>query len=63
MSQKNNELGNGISFIRSPAKHGDYYVFTIPNDYIKTGEIDPDTVYKIILKPLMKKPSKKKELG
>ncbi len=44
-----------ISFIRSPAKHGKYYVITIPNDYIKSGEIDPKMMYKVILKPLKKR--------
>jgi len=53
MSQHENK--EEISFIRSPAKRGDYYVFTIPNDYFKSGEIDPDTIYKIILKSLKKK--------
>ncbi len=44
-----------ISFTRSPAKHGKYYVFTIPNDYIKSGEVDPEIMYKVILKPFKKK--------
>jgi len=46
------ETGEAISFTRSPAKHGKYYVITIPNDYIKSGEIDPNMIYKVILKPI-----------
>lgn len=44
-----------IRFTRAPAKHGDYYVFTIPNAMVKSGEIDPDMYYKIRLRPLKKK--------
>jgi len=47
-----------ISFTRSIAKHGKYYVITIPNNMIKSGEIDSNMMYKVILKPLKKKNKK-----
>ncbi len=56
MSQ--DKIDDSISFTRSPAKHGNYFVFTIPNDYIKSGEVDPNMIYKVILKPLKKKEDK-----
>lgn len=44
-----NWLEKGISFIRSPAKTGDRYVFTIPKSYIRNKLIDPEKKYKIFL--------------
>ena len=57
-----------ITFIRKPAKHGwikssdgkkeQTFVFTIPQNYIRSGKIDPDFKYKIEL--TLQKPSKEK---
>lgn len=41
-----------ISFIGTPAKHGDYYIFHIPNKLIKKNLIHPDQTYQLDLKPL-----------
>jgi len=54
-SDQNDNLGMSVSFTRSPAKHGPYYIFQIPNNLIKSGEINPDYLYKIIVIPLKKK--------
>lgn len=39
----------GIRFKRKPAKMGDRYVFTIPQNYIENGLIDPKETYIIFL--------------
>ncbi|GAI88747.1 unnamed protein product, partial [marine sediment metagenome] len=31
-----------IVFIRNPAKHGDYFIFQIPNKLIKHNIVDPN---------------------
>lgn len=48
-----------ISFYRKPAKHGwitskdgskeQTYVFTIPQDYIRSNQIDPEFKYKVTI--------------
>jgi hypothetical protein len=48
-----------ISFVRRPAKHGamkladgsreNTYIFTIPQNYIRSGLIDPENKYKLII--------------
>jgi hypothetical protein len=43
-----------INFIGTPAKHGDYYIFHIPNKLIKKHVIDPEETYQISLKPAKK---------
>lgn len=43
-----------ITFICRPAKHGNYYIFHIPNKLIKNDLIKPDTTYKISLESLPK---------
>lgn len=56
MSEKNDEIIiEEVSFTAPPGKHGDYYIFHIPNALIKSGEIDPDYIYKVRVKPLKKK--------
>lgn len=50
MSNDNIEfLKKGIKFRRKPAKMGDRYVFTIPQNYIENGLIDTDQEYIIFL--------------
>lgn len=44
-----------ISFVGTPAKHGDYYIFQIPNKLIKAKVIDPDETYQLDLKIIKKK--------
>jgi len=39
-----------IQFTKKPAKHGDYYIFHIPNSFIKEGLIDPHKEYTVYLK-------------
>jgi len=39
----------GIRFKRKPASMGGRYVFTIPQNYINNGLIDPDETYVIYL--------------
>lgn len=41
-----------VNFIGTPAKHGNYYIFHIPNKLIKKNVICPDSTYKLSLKPL-----------
>jgi len=43
-----------ISFIGSPAKHGDYFIFHIPNKLIKKKLINPNSTFFIILRPINK---------
>ena len=50
-----------ISWTGSPAKHGNYFIFTIPNKLIKKGIIDPDATFQILLKPMKKMRLKKKK--
>jgi len=38
-----------IKFTKRPAKHGDYYIFHIPNSFIKEGLIDPEKEYTVYL--------------
>jgi len=38
-----------IKFTKKPAKHGDYYIFHIPNAFIKEGLIDPEKEYTVYL--------------
>ena len=33
-----------VEFSAPPAKHGNYYIFHIPNSIIKSGEINPDYI-------------------
>lgn len=42
-------LEKGIRFKRKPAKMGGRYVFTIPQNYIENGFIDPEETYMIYL--------------
>lgn len=39
--------------VLNPAKHGDYFIFHIPNRLIKKGLVDPDQTYSVRLKPLL----------
>ncbi len=48
-------LLKGVKFKRKPAKMGDRYVFTIPQNYIENGLIDPDETYIIYLAKEKKK--------
>ncbi len=41
-----------INFTKKPAKHGDYYIFHIPNSFIKEGLIDPKKKYTIYLEEI-----------
>jgi hypothetical protein len=36
-----------IKFTRKPAKQGNYYIFSIPSQFIKEGLIDPEKEYTI----------------
>ncbi len=47
-----------ISFIGTPAKHGVYFIFQIPNKLIKKGLINPDSTFHVVLKPIKKKHEK-----
>jgi len=38
-----------IKFSKKPAKHGNYYIFHIPNSFIKEGLINPDKIYTVYL--------------
>lgn len=38
-----------IKFTKKPAKHGNYYIFHIPNSFIKEGLVNPDRKYTIYL--------------
>ncbi|KKN33207.1 hypothetical protein LCGC14_0806020 [marine sediment metagenome] len=38
-----------IKFSKKPAKHGDYYIFHIPNSFIKEGLVDPSKKYTVYL--------------
>jgi hypothetical protein len=38
-----------IKFTKKPAKHGGYYIFHIPNSYIKNGLIDPEKIYTVYI--------------
>jgi len=40
------------NFVGKPAKHGEYFIFHIPNKLIKAGKINPDITYEIFLSPL-----------
>ena len=42
-------LKRGIKFKRKPAKMGDRYVFSIPQNYIENGLINPNETYIIYL--------------
>jgi hypothetical protein len=41
-----------IKFSKKPAKHGDYYIFHIPNSFIKEGLIDPSKKYTVYLEEI-----------
>jgi len=41
-----------ISFIGSPAKHGDYFIFQIPNKLIKKGLVNPNATFSVVLRPI-----------
>ena len=41
-----------IVFVASPAKHGIYFIFQIPNKLIKHNIIDPDQTYHVTLEPV-----------
>ena len=43
-----------VTFICRPAKHGNYYIFHIPNKLIKNDLIKPGTTYKISLESIKK---------
>lgn len=49
-----------IHFIGSPAKHGDYFIFQIPNKLIKSGLVDPKDTFFIKIEPIRKEISKTK---
>lgn len=55
MTNEDEDLPEGTSFTAPPSKHGDYYIFHIPNKLIKTGEINPDYYYRISVKPIKKR--------
>ncbi len=51
-----------LHFDRKPAKQGNYYIFSIPTQYIKDGHIDVDKTYRIYVEELPEKtdePAKK----
>ena len=41
-----------IKFSKKPAKHGNYYIFHIPNSFIKEGLIDPNKKYIVYLEEI-----------
>lgn len=41
-----------IKFSKKPAKHGNYYIFHIPNSFIKEGLIDPNKKYTVYLEEI-----------
>ena len=49
-------ISEDVVFIGTPAKHGDYYIFHIPNKLMKANVIDPDKTYKVNLSPLKQVP-------
>lgn len=48
-----------VIFYRSPAKHGPYFIFQIPNNLIKEGLIDTDGTFEIKVTPIGKTKEKK----
>lgn len=55
MTAKKNGIPPDVSFTAPPSKHGNYFIFHIPNSLIKSGEIDPDYIYKVRITPLRKR--------
>jgi len=56
MSKEENEnFPEEVSFTAPPSKHGKYYIFHIPNQLIKSGEINPNFYYKVKIKPIKRK--------
>ncbi|MFO7796058.1 MAG: hypothetical protein ACQERB_06780 [Promethearchaeati archaeon] len=56
MTEEDNEdLPPAVSFTAPPSKHGDYYIFHIPNKLIKSGEVNPEYYYKVMIKPLKRR--------
>jgi len=43
-----------IQIIMKPARHGDYYIFHIPNKLIKNNVVDPAITYLVKLEPFKK---------
>ncbi|MFX1239404.1 MAG: hypothetical protein ACFFAS_20455 [Promethearchaeota archaeon] len=55
MTSDEHDLPETLSFSAPPSKHGNYYIFHIPNSLIKSGEINPEYIYKVTIKPLKKR--------
>lgn len=55
MTEKKDGFPDEVSFTAPPSKHGNYYIFHIPNSLVKSGEINPGFIYKINIKPLKKR--------
>lgn len=55
MKEENEYYSEEISFTAPPSKHGNYYIFHIPNKLIKSGEINPQFYYKIRIKPIKRR--------
>ncbi|KKL68340.1 hypothetical protein LCGC14_2125980 [marine sediment metagenome] len=51
-----------VSFIGSPAKHGNYFIFQIPNKLIKNDLIDTDSTFKVVLRPIKTKDNSESQL-